>query len=241
VGISTYRDSALNQGVKFAASDAQMIASRLTQQGKGLFDQVVAIPLINENATRSNIEKTVSDLAKRIQPNDEFVLYIAGHGTVVQGEYVFVPWEVPYTSSETFHDRGLNEERLQAVLQAIPANKTLLLLDTCSSGAAAIPGRDTQLTAKGSIDRLSKITGRAILAASGNDQMALEYRGHGLFTFAVLEALSEAADEKGLIQVSLLADRVEDLVPAIAKQRWGVEQFPMKLLTGQTFPIARKQ
>lgn len=35
VGVSNYRDHALNQGVKFAAQDAQLLANRLKQQGTG--------------------------------------------------------------------------------------------------------------------------------------------------------------------------------------------------------------
>ncbi len=122
----------------------------------------------------------------------------------------------------------------------IPAKKTLLILDTCDAGAAT-SGRDAMVGGKGSIDRLSKIAGRAILAASSSDQMALEgYQNHGVFTFAFLEGLSKASDEQGFIQVSRLADYIEDRVPEITKQRWGYEQFPMSVLAGQTFPVARR-
>ena len=127
------------------------------------------------------------------------------------------------------------------MFKGIRANKTLLLLDTCHAGLAAVAGRADDAD-KGSIERLSRLTGRAILAASSSDQMALEgYQGHGVFTYAVLDALSTAADRNGLIQVTTLADRVEELVPAITKERWTYEQFPMRLIEGQTFPIARKQ
>jgi uncharacterized caspase-like protein len=241
VGISKYRDSSLNQGVKFAAADASNIATRLKQQGAGLFRDVVTNVLQDANASRENIEKTVAQVATVIQPSDEFVLYLAGHGTAIDGEYTFVPWNAIYSSSQSLHDQSLNEERLQSLLKNIHANKSLLLLDTCSAGAA-IAGRDPLITEKGSIERLSKLTGRAILAASSSDQMALEgYQGHGVFTYAVLDGLSTAFDSVGLIQVTTLADHVERLVPDITQQRWGYEQFPMRLITGQTFPIARKQ
>ncbi|MBV9157302.1 MAG: caspase family protein [Acidobacteriaceae bacterium] len=239
VGISKYRDYALNQGVKFAAQDAQLVASRLKQQGGGLFREVVPYPVTDENATRANIEKTIADVSSRIQPNDEFVLYLAGHGTAVEGEYYFVPWEIRYTSEDALRKQSLGEEEIQKLLKTIQAKKTLLVLDTCSAGTA-LSGR--ALGEKASIDRLSKITGRAILAASSSEQMALEgYQNHGVFTAALLEGLSKAADERGLIEVSRLADYVEDRVPEITKQRWGYEQFPMSELAGQTFPIARKQ
>jgi uncharacterized caspase-like protein len=238
VGISNYRDHALNEGVKFAAADAALIATRLKQQGSGLFRDVVTQVLTDAKASRDNIEKTVADMAARIQPSDEFVFYLAGHGTAINGEYTFVPWNAVFSSIDELHEQSLGEDRLQKLLRSVLATKTLLLLDTCSAGAA-IPGRD--LGEKGTIDRLGKLTGRAILAASSTEQMALEgYKDHGVFTFAVLDGLSTEADVDGLIQVSKLADHIQSLVPEITSKRWGYEQFPMRLIQGQSFPIARK-
>jgi len=239
VGITNYRDHELNKGVRFAAADADILATRLKQQGKGLFRDVIAQVLPDAQATRDNIEKTLKDLAGRIQPADEFILYLAGHGTSIGGEYTFIPWDAVYSNEDELHKASLGEERLQSLLRLIPANKTLLLLDTCNAGAA-IFGRD--LSDKGSIERLSKLTGRVILAASSTDQMALEgYENHGVFTYAVLDGLANASDDNGLIQVTTLADRIQNLVPDITKKRWGYEQFPMRLIQGETFPIARKQ
>ena len=238
VGISNYRDHALNVGVKFAAADAVLVASRLKQQGSGLFRDVVTQVLDDAKASRDNIEKAFAEMAARIQPSDVFVLYLAGHGTAINGEYTFVPWNAVFTNVDQLHEQGLGEERLQKLLRGIVATKTLLLLDTCSAGAA-IPSRD--LGKKGTIDRLGRLTGRAILAAANTDQMALEgYKDHGVFTFAVLDGLSTEADADGLIQVSKLADHIQSLVPEITSKSWGYEQFPMRLIQGQSFPIARK-
>jgi uncharacterized caspase-like protein len=79
------------------------------------------------------------------------------------------------------------------------------------------------------------------MAASASEQMALEgYHDHGVFTYAFLEGLSKAANDRDEIQVSRLADFVGELVPDITRKQWGYEQTPMLEITGQTFPIARK-
>ena len=57
--------------------------------------------------------------------------------------------------------------------------------------------RDRALARGAANDRLVQATGRTILTASSGDADALEgYRGHGLFTYNVLEAL-ERADGDG--------------------------------------------
>ncbi|MCC6585448.1 MAG: caspase family protein [Bryobacterales bacterium] len=236
-GITNYRDNSLSRGVQFAAADAKAVAARLSEQAEGLFGTVSIHPLTNEQVTAANLKVKIAELAPRIRPIDVFVLYLAGHGKAFDGDYHFIPWETRYTNEAALRAQSLDQERLRQLLAQIPARKTLLLLDTCNSGAFAGRGIDE----KSAIDRLSKVTGRAVLAASASEQMALEgYQGHGVFTYALLEGLLKAAGPDGFVEVSKLADFIEDTVPTITKQRWGYEQFPMRDLKGQTFPIARK-
>jgi WD40 repeat protein len=238
-GISNYRDHDLNEGVKYAAADAKTVIDRLTQQSRGLFDRVIPYPLYDDQATRTGIQQAVGKVASVIKPADVFVLYLAGHGTASDGNYYFIPWEVRYTSNDALLKESLDQESLRKLLAQIPAKKTLVLLDTCGSAAFSQEGRDP-LSQKGAIDRFAKITGRATLAAAA--QTALEgVENHGVFTYAVLEALSKAADpSSGFVEVTRLADYVVDAVPQITKQRFGYEQIPMWIFQGQTFPIARK-
>lgn len=237
-GISNYRDNSLSRGVQFAASDAKAVADRLKEQAEGLFGAVSIHPLTNDQVTAANLKAKIAELAPRVRPIDVFVLYLAGHGKAFDGDYHFIPWETRYTNEAALRAQSLDQERLRQLLAQIPARKTLLLLDTCNSGAFTGRGIDE----KSAIDRLSKVTGRAVLAASASEQMALEgYQGHGVFTYALLEGLLKAAGPDGFVEVSKLADFIEDTVPTITKQRWGYEQFPMRDLKGQTFPIARKR
>jgi WD40 repeat protein len=238
-GITNYRDHSLNDGVKFAASDARDLTALLQQQTQGLYSATAPYLLVDSQATRENIGKAIGEIAAKIQPSDVFVMYLAGHGTAIQGDYYFVPWGVTYTSENALMHQSLDTEAIRKLLASIPAKKTLLLLDTCGSGAIAGsrgPGD------KAAIGKLSRISGRAILAASETEQMALEgYGGHGVFTFALLEALAKAPmNERGEIEVSRLADYVIERVPSITEEHWHYEQFPVWEFTGQTFPIARQ-
>jgi hypothetical protein len=239
VGISNYRDHSLNDGVKFAASDARDLTALLQQRTQGLYNATAPYLLVDNQATRENLTKAIAEIASKIQPTDIFVMYLAGHGTAIEGEYYFVPWGVTYTSEDALKRQSLDTEAIRKLLASIPAKKTLLLLDTCNAGAFANSRGPAD---KAALSKLSRISGRALLAASETEQMCLEgYEGHGVFTSAVLEALTKApANERGEIEVSRLADYVIDRVPAITEERWHYEQFPVWEFTGQTFPIARK-
>jgi hypothetical protein len=233
-GVTHYRDHALDEGVKYAASDAEAVVRQLKQQGDGLFRQVTVYPLYNEKATRENIDRTVTEVASHIQPGDVFVLYLAGHGTALDGDYYYVPWEASPTSASALRDQGMGQDRIRSLFSRIRTRQTLLLLDTCNAGSY-------EKASETGVDRLARFSGRATLAATGAGQIALEVNGHGVFTYAVLEGLTQAADSNGVVKVTMLADFVQELVPKITLERWHVKQNPMWIFQGQTFPIARKR
>lgn len=82
------------------------------------------------------------------------------------------------------------------------------------------------LSEQTAITRLFHATGRAVLAASSDNQLALEgYQGHGFFTSALLAGLHGDADKvkDGAVEVLELAKFVQDEVPKISQER----QFPV--------------
>ena len=77
---------------------------------------------------------------------------------------------------------------------------------------------------KDAIDRLSRLTGRAMIAATANEKMAIEGAGgHGAFTFVLLEGLQGKADR----------------LPEITR-KWGYEQFPFSTTEGSSFTLIPK-
>jgi uncharacterized caspase-like protein len=125
-------------------------------------------------------------------------------------------------------------------LAKISATKTVVLLDTCDAGSFTLASRG--MDQKTGISRLMRATGRAVLAATSDNNMALEgYDKHGVFTYALLEGLKKAdINNNSQIEIGELADFVENKVPEITKEKWGYEQFPMRDLQGMSFPIGMK-
>jgi uncharacterized caspase-like protein/WD40 repeat protein len=248
LGVSDYRDRALQ--LRYAADDAKALVDTLRRQGQRLFTTVEMTPLLDRDVTLGNLEAAFRDLASKVQAHDVFVLYLSGHGMTLDGEYHFIPADVIYENAPALRAGSVQQERLHRWLGAIQAQKSLVLLDTCASGAfvTALSGTVTQLASardlseKGAIDKLMRATGRAVIAASTERQFALEgHSGHGVFTYALLQGLRGEADAQGdrdgAITVDELSAYVAKEVPRITQQKWSYEQFPMRQVGGLPFPI----
>ena len=243
IGVSLYRDKELHKGVRFAARDADIMGQLFREQGSRLYrpDNVHVRVLSDAQATGDAIRTALTELASRVAAQDVFVLYLAGHGASFDREYHFIPWDAVYTSTAALRQRSLTHEHFRGLLAKIPAAKTVVLLDTCSAGGfGRQDGRN--IGEKDAIDRLSRLTGRAMIAATADDRMAIEGEGgHGAFTFALLEGLRGKADRNGngTVEVRELADYVEERLPEITR-KWGYEQFPFSATEGNSFTLVPK-
>lgn len=246
VGVTGYRDAALAQGVRFAADDAAAFAKTLGDRGLSATAEVATpVVLTEREATRERIVAELEGFAARVKPEDLFVLYLAGHGTSLDdGEYYYMPWELRYTGRTAIMEQALSGARLRELLGRVTANKNLVVLDTCSSGAFSLKVAGRDLGDKASIDRFARLSGRVVLAASGDQRMALESpdNQHGIFTGALISGLQGEADANGngLVEVGELADYVEREVASISLRLFNQEQFPMRETQGQNFPVTRK-
>ncbi len=99
------------------------------------------------------------------------------------------------------------------------------------------------LTDATAVKVLQRAIGSAVFASSSDTQQALEgYRGHGLFTYVLLEGLKDKADLKkdGFITVLGLADYVEEEVLSLSESVFKRQQTPT-IQTGANFPIGKAQ
>jgi uncharacterized caspase-like protein len=148
-----------------------------------------------------------------------------------------------YNTEASLISGAIDQDRLQAWFARIPAKKAVLIFDTCEAGSLAerkVASRG--LEQKAALGRLIQATGRATLTASTASQEAYEgYGGHGVFTFALLDALGRAdANNNGLVELAELIQYVDGLVPAITEKRWGAKQYPQMDAFGSNFALARQ-
>jgi len=244
IGINEYKNPKLT--LQYAVADAGLFADTLGKSAAGLFENVAIKLLTTREETSAERITTELKAMRNIYPNDLFVLYVASHGVVDDGEYYLITSNVGLTRTEKLKTDALTQAALKELIANIPTTKKLIVLDTCNAGAAGDAIQVAMLTRGMSEDTAMKILSRAvgstILSAATSSQEALEgYQGHGLFTWVLAEGLSGKADKgkSGYIKTTDIADYVGEEVPALAEKAFKRAQYPTISISGQAFPIGK--
>ncbi|MEW6740098.1 MAG: caspase family protein [Nitrospirota bacterium] len=236
VGINKYKNPALN--LNYAEPDAKGITGFFRQKGKGLFKKVEIIEIYNEQATKGNIVSKLNRL-QATHPQDAVLIYLAGHGENISDKWYFIPHELTYPErEEDVKTKGISSDELSGLIKNIKAQKILLLIDSCKSGAVLIAFRGFE--DRKALSQLSRATGVHIVAASTKDQFAAEVKelGHGVFTYILLEGLKgKASGGTETVTVRKLMGYVEERLPDITKKYKQEAQFPVVDSRGMDFPL----
>lgn len=233
VGVDKYADRSLTLGN--ATADARALGDALTAVGQDVYDKVKVMAVLDQDVTDAVLDRAFTGLAGEIKPEDKFVFFIAGHGLTVDGKYYFLPQNFEPAAGDTYASKGINQDRWQEWFARIKARSSILLYDTCESGSVA---RNASSEKAAAMDRLTQAVGINVIAASDADQPAREgYKGHGLFTWALLDGLANGDENKdSFIEIFELANHVGAIVPKISKEEFGFEQRP-RTRTLSNFPL----
>ena len=241
VGINIYKNPSLN--LNYAKNDAKAFVDIIKKDSDVLFDRVETHELYNEEASKTNIMGVLDLLSNKIKPGDVFYFYYAGHGSMVEEQFYFVPTENTrlYSKDKLLKD-GISAEQLKEKFRKIAALKQLVVIDACQSGGSA-----ELLASRGAMEekamaQLSRSAGIHVLSAAGSEQFATEFEalGHGVFTYVLLEALKGKADgapKDGTVTIYELKSYIDSLVPEYSQKFKGKPQFPYTFSRGQDFPV----
>ena len=245
VGINKYQNS--NYDLNYAQADAQAFTEKMVEQNKGIFKMIHKKEIYDEEATRGNILKGFKNIIAKAKAEDVFVFYYAGHGTIDEDKgnsFYIVPTDVTkiYGDPEQLARKCISDEELKNNLTLVKAQKQIVLMDACHSGAAVanmkVRGGASDEKA---IITLARSSGVVILASSGTQQFATEFEilKHGTFTYALLEALDGKADRgDGQVTINEIKLYMDDRVPELTSQYGGKAQYPTGYITGNDFPIS---
>jgi hypothetical protein len=203
--------------------------------------------LHNADASRTAIIDGLKKLAADTPPSDTVVIYFSGHGAQrLSGPDVGTYLCPPEFDSSRPRETGIEAGELSELLKQIPAERLLVLIDACHSGAAArIKGFAEDITkwAFGGpkLEALAQGKGRVILSASAAQEHAniLGRHRNSLFTHFLLKGLQGAVDDRsdGLIRVLDLFHYLAVQVPAVRS-----DQNPVLTThTQDNFPVALRK
>lgn len=241
VGVNDYYDSRLR--LSYAVPDAMALAEGFQKAGSGLYAATDVTTVLDADVTTANLDRVFTELGRKIQPRDVFVFFLAGHGKTKNGRYYFLPRDFRYEDEGSIEKAGMAQDTFQSWFSRIPARKSILLYDTCESGSLTGNTRGSDIDERlGALNRMARATGRTFLTATTDDAPALEgYRGHGVFTYALLEALDHGdVNGNGLIEISELADYVDRKVPDLSFEAFKLRQIPQRSIVGSNFALTNK-
>jgi WD40 repeat protein len=216
VGINDYSNAQPGIRNLSGAADAKFVRDLWqSQNGLGLYKRLdLREPLLDDKAEPKNILKEIEKLQPLVRPDDQLVLFLAGHGgadpikigtqQIKPGTYFFAG---PTFTWARKAQTSLSGEQLREALGKLKCHQ-LIFLDTCHSG---------DVTSNALQDLRRNGVGALVIAACKNTQLAWDRGDHGLFTLAISEALGKdfKADAKhnGIVEPSDLANYLTQRVP----------------------------
>lgn len=193
--------------LKTAGDDARAVAALL----KDSYGYTVTLVL---DATRSAIIDALEALRATLTPDDNLLIYYAGHGwldTKAERGY----W-LPVDANPDSKANWLSNATITDSIKAMDARHVIVVADSCYSGTLT---RGIKITAKASADHyvdLARKRTRVVLTSGGLEPVSDSGgRGHSAFAAAFIDAL---AANDGAIEGAELFRRIERPVKLNADQ-----------------------
>jgi hypothetical protein len=242
VGIGRYEHPQIPR-LRYAVPDAEAIARILTGPAGFKPEHVLLLTDTSERKpTYRNLKWALGTfLARSAQKDDTVLIFFAGHGAPEVDQRGLerdglAKYLIPSDADpEDLYATALPMDELQTIFGRLEAERVVVLLDTCYSGAAGGRTFASLRTRAGSVDdlfleRLARTKGRAIITASRPNEVSLEVGeyGHGLFTYFLLQGLGGAADlnRDGIVSLQELYEYVEQEVTRTSRALGG-NQHPV--------------
>jgi uncharacterized caspase-like protein len=236
VGVSHYANSGTGfSNLKYADQDATSFRDFLLSADGGSFHKDNIRVLLNEDATSQNVRSAFFTFLTRAQPEDEVVLYIAGHGAPDPNDPRNLYLLTYDTKLDDMGGTAFPMFQLQDVFnRVLKAKRVVTFADTCHSYGFS-GQRDRSKKSNNLFNqyvaRYANQADRAVITASDISQLSQESEqwggGHGVFTYYLLKGLKGEADfnKDGTVTAGELFAYVRDNV----LKATGGDQSPMAL------------
>lgn len=188
VGVDLFLNANAAPPLQFAVKDSNDFIAALRAKVASVYRDapVIVRTLQNQQATLPALGAALDELQKEVRPSDLLVWFVASHGTLdAQAQYGIVlhDWDGKPNEASLFSTR-----RILEAARRIRAFNQLVILDTCHAGGISSLVRglyDARLAV------LARNMGLHLFASASATEEALDgYKGNGLFTHSLLEAMA---------------------------------------------------
>jgi hypothetical protein len=193
IGIDKY---AQLSKLKNCVSDLKAMRDILTEYYA--FDREHVLELFDEQATRENIIREFEELARKVRPSDNVLIYYEGHG-IYNRTFKRGYW-LPVDAGTESTAQYLPNSDLQAFIGAIRSRSTLVISDACFSGTL-FPGNEKSVPFRPDLSYIQQVTrpkARQILTSGGNEPVAggwMFLDQHSLFAHYLINQLERNAEK----------------------------------------------
>jgi hypothetical protein len=245
IGIGSYESAAIPK-LRYTVPDAEAMYNMLTGPAGFQKDHVLLLTDKTERKpTLRNLRWALGTfLARSAGKDDTVLIYFAGHGAPEvdlrgQDRDGLAKYLIPADAdADDLYASALPMDELQTIFGRIEAERVVVFVDACYSGAAggrtfAKKGfRDIRVVDDAFLDRLTRGKGRAIITASRATELSMELPelGHGIFTYYLVRGLQGAADldRDGVVTLQELYQYLEQEVTRRSRAAGGNQHPVMK-------------
>jgi ankyrin repeat protein len=208
VGLSKYHDAKIPK-LELSDKDAKAFGDFLQTQNK-VFKQAKVTYLLNEKATKAEVEKYLYYTLPKAGKDDTIILFFSGHGAydpLRPKDFLFLTYdaEPEYLGTSAVKMSGLE------FLKGINAERVLIIADACHAGG--FQGGFSEMKPKAVVPSLELFlreaknsSGTAIITSTSEKQLSWEIPNlkNSVFTHNLLEGLRGKADKDhdGVVTIS---------------------------------------
>ncbi len=163
--------------------------------------------LINDTATKLNIDNTMRKLIGIVTENDNVLIYFAGHGYYDPSfdEGSWIPVEAERNNTTAY----ISNSTIYKYIKAFKSKHTLVIADACFSGTFYTQSGRGEETYQ---EKVASMPSRWVFSSGRQEVVADEMPGthHSPFAFYLIKSLEE--NDKNL----LVSELINEVCPAVA-------------------------
>ncbi|MBI5251121.1 MAG: SEL1-like repeat protein [Desulfomonile tiedjei] len=249
VGVGVYKHPKIPK-LNVSDKDAKDFAAFLESQ-RSLFRNVHLTLLINEQASKPEIEKELYYRLRRAGKDDTVIVFLSGHGADdpnTPGEFFFLS----HDADPQFLMATAVHMNRQWFLNKLDSKRVVVIADACHAGGFGGAGsKSLPPSLQNFVSHFRESEGKVFVTSSRSDEYSQEMSGmdNSIFTHFLLSGLAGASDRDsdGIVTLKELYDyvytRTKDATNGFQHPQMEgrlVGQFPLSLAHGETEAAAQK-